>query len=1165
MKTVCVILTILVFSFNSLNSQTHLITIHPNQRVISLEMTPTEYSNWINNDEFSQVAPMAILVREIYQKFNDEFDFIFFVLNEDNVPSTIPYSGKCISASNHITGIGRSIMDNTSNYGSSGRLKSIIHLPQKTFILYGPALHELMHTWANFGIKTSGFNGTPISDYRSHWGFTGGNTRGQLGGFTQISLQTGIDGNPNKYKVDPFGQVANGGNGVPYSEMELYLMGMIPSSNVTPFDVFRDINSFDINTYQFEANTRVTYDETRILSELGTRSPSNITSQKDFRLLIVVLTDAPLSTSEWDLYDSHSELFSRNSSDGISYLYNFWEASGGRGTLETGNLNNAIKLFTPGLSVAPSSITVASTSGATGNFNVNSNTSWSVIDDAAWLNLSSASGTGNGTITVTTNSTNTSTSPRSANVTFSASGVSSVIVTVTQSGAGPTLSVAPSSITVASTSGASGNFNVTSNTSWSVIDDAVWLNLSSASGTGNGTITVTTNSVNTSTSPRSANVTFSASGVSPIIVIVTQSGAGPTLSVTPPTITVTSTSGASGNFNVTSNTSWSVIDDAAWLNLSSASGTGNGPITITTTSANTSTSPRSANVTFSASGVTSVIVTIIQDGTGPTLSVSPSSLTVASTSGASGNFNVTSNTSWTVTENSSWFNLSSGSGSGNGPITITTTSANTSTSPRSANVTFSASGVTSVIVTVIQDGTDPTLSVSPPSINVASTSGATGNFNVTSNTSWTVTENSSWFNLSSGSGSGNGPITVTTTSANTSTSPRSANVTFSASGVSSVIVTITQDGTGPTLSVAPPSMTVASTSGATGNFNVTSNTSWTVIDNATWLNLSSASGTGNGTLTVTTASSNSSSSPRTANVTFSASGVNSVIVTVTQNGSGNDQNLIAHYPLILNASDITGNYTDMTLINTPFTNGGIYCNGIYENQGLCDAHTPTIDQISYDKLTFYVEFMIEQYPTYYIPVIVAGAGSHDRWLGFSILSNGHYSINADNFTKVAESSTTCTLNVWHSAAITYDSPTNTGKLYIDGSLACEGIFTLNLLYAHKSLGMKNYSNTMTFKGYLKNIKIYKDVISNPTVHNNEIKNLAINIFPNPVHGNLTIEYKDDNYKSINILNSLGILLGKEKVVSPRQQLDFSRYEYGIYILEFVKPDGGVKRVKVVNH
>jgi REP element-mobilizing transposase RayT len=79
-----------------------------------------------------------------------------------------------------------------------------------------------------------------------------------------------------------------------------------------------------------------------------------------------------------------------------------------------------------------------------------------------------------------------------------------------------------------------------------------------------------------------------------------------------------------------------------------------------------------------------------------------------------------------------------------------------------------------------------------------------------------------------------------------------------------------------------------------------------------------------------------------------------------------------------------------------------------------------------------------------------------------------------------------------------------------------------------------------------------------------IKNLGINIFPNPVHGILTIEYKDDNYQTINILNSVGTLLGKEKVISPRQQLNFSIYEYGIYFLEFVKPGGETKRLKVIN-
>jgi hypothetical protein len=55
--------------------------------------------------------------------------------------------------------------------------------------------------------------------------------------------------------------------------------------------------------------------------------------------------------------------------------------------------------------------------------------------------------------------------------------------------------------------------------------------------------------------------------------------------------------------------------------------------------------------------------------------------------------------------------------------------------------------------------------------------------------------------------------------------------------------------------------------------------------------------------------------------------------------------LIAHYPLISDGIDLTGNNAAMTLQNTPFQNGGIYCNGIYvysAEPNFCVAQTPPI-------------------------------------------------------------------------------------------------------------------------------------------------------------------------------------------------------------------------------
>ena len=65
--------------------------------------------------------------------------------------------------------------------------------------------------------------------YWGHWGFTGGSTKGQLGGFEQSTL---VELEDSSYSVAPFGPFANGGNGVPYNELELYLMGMAPLSSV---------------------------------------------------------------------------------------------------------------------------------------------------------------------------------------------------------------------------------------------------------------------------------------------------------------------------------------------------------------------------------------------------------------------------------------------------------------------------------------------------------------------------------------------------------------------------------------------------------------------------------------------------------------------------------------------------------------------------------------------------------------------------------------------------------------------------------------------------------------------------------------------------------------------------------------------------------------------
>ena len=317
----------------------HEFELHSNNRVSSLLMSESEYNEWVNNDGFSNTSLRTGLVQDIYQRFDDDYDFIILLLNEPSIPENLSYYGRLIGVSNIIEGIGLNSYNFSSEYGSSGKLKALIQMTGLEYLKYGPALHELAHQWANFALPTHSVSstGTNLTSFLfgSHWGFTGGNTKGQLGGFEQSSL---VDNGQNSYSVGEFGTFANGGNGVPYNDLELYLMGMLPISEVEDFDMFTNITALDIvsSTFSFSAEDRTTFTPESLEELLGQREPSFEDSQKDFKVLAIVLTDNPLSEEEWTKVDATVEWFSNPGNDG-TYLYNFWEATRGIGTVTIQN------------------------------------------------------------------------------------------------------------------------------------------------------------------------------------------------------------------------------------------------------------------------------------------------------------------------------------------------------------------------------------------------------------------------------------------------------------------------------------------------------------------------------------------------------------------------------------------------------------------------------------------------------------------------------------------------------------------------------------------------------------------------------------------------------------------------------------------------------------
>ncbi len=342
------------------------------------------------------------------------------------------------------------------------------------------------------------------------------------------------------------------------------------------------------------------------------------------------------------------------------------------------------------------------------------------------------------------------------------------------------------------------------------------------------------------------------------------------LTVSPSSLTLGAASGSNNQISVSSNVSWTASDNASWLSVSPSSGSNNGTVTVTATSENTSTNPRSGTVTISGNGITRT-VSVTQNGAASTLTITPSSLSLGAASGSNDQITVSSNVSWSASDNASWLSVSPSSGSNNGTVTVTATSENTSTNPRSATVTISGNGITRT-VSVTQNGTAASLTVSPSNLSLASVSGSNDQINVSSNISWSASDNASWLSVSPSNGSNNRTVTVTATSENTSTNSRSATVTISGSGITRTI-SVTQNGAAASLTVSPSNLSLASASGSNDQISLSSNVNWSASDNASWLSVSPSSGSNNGTITVTATSENTSTNSRSATVTISGNGI----------------------------------------------------------------------------------------------------------------------------------------------------------------------------------------------------------------------------------------------------------------------------------------------------
>lgn len=343
------------------------------------------------------------------------------------------------------------------------------------------------------------------------------------------------------------------------------------------------------------------------------------------------------------------------------------------------------------------------------------------------------------------------------------------------------LTVTPGSLSLPATGGNAG-FNITSNTSWEITENAPWLTASPLSGLANGTITLAA-TPNNSTNDRSTNIIISGDGVADQIVAVTQTGAPANLSLTPATQVVTAPAGQT-TLQVTANVNWAAASNQSWATVTPAAGSGDAALTVAYTE-NTGSAQRSATITLSSPGQPTQTATVLQNAAaaGPVLMVSPTSQQVGAAAGQT-EIEVSSNVSWSVNASQPWATLSMNSGSGSETVAVSYTE-NTGSTPRSTLVIFSTPGLPPQTATIEQaaGSPSPTLSVTPSSLTVDHEADCV-TFAVSSNTSWAASADVSWItSIQPNSGNGDGTVTVCY-GENMTSSLRIGNLSFSGAGVS---------------------------------------------------------------------------------------------------------------------------------------------------------------------------------------------------------------------------------------------------------------------------------------------------------------------------------------------------------------------------------------------
>lgn len=238
--------------------------------------------------------PRAVVAREFYNDHPDNYDFlVVFSTFEFDTGDALAFH---MGLKNDVQGIGIPLYDNTSAFGSNGKLQGYIDMaalsrynmeplhPDFENVL-GTLSHEVLHQWGSFVKFRNSDTGLPdeslLGKDNAHWSYLlDSDASVQYG----AKWQDNGDGTFTALATRKF-----------YSPLDLYLMGIYAPEEVPPFYLI-DNSALDktriTQTNEVVSGTKRTVTINDIIAQEGVRVPSAANAQKEFRFAFILLTGA---------------------------------------------------------------------------------------------------------------------------------------------------------------------------------------------------------------------------------------------------------------------------------------------------------------------------------------------------------------------------------------------------------------------------------------------------------------------------------------------------------------------------------------------------------------------------------------------------------------------------------------------------------------------------------------------------------------------------------------------------------------------------------------------------------------------------------------------------------------------------------------------------------